>query len=63
MIPTKISAAHSTRAKSGETDASNLQCTIDSFNERRKLAVALIRYTVNTTIQRQLFHLHDPAKM
>jgi len=62
-MPTETSPAHSTRAKSGEADASNLQHAIDSFNERRKAAVALIRYSVITTIQRQLLLLQDPAEM
>jgi len=62
-MPTETSPAHSTRAKSGVTDASNLQRAIDSFNERRKSAVVLIRYSVNTTIQRQLLRLQDPAEM
>jgi len=62
-MPTETFLAHSTRAKSGKTDNSNLQCTIDSFNERCKTAVALIHYSVITTIQRQLLHLQDPAEM
>ena len=62
-MPTETSPAHSTRAKSGVTDASNLQRAIDSFNEGRKAAVALIRYSVITTIQRQLLRLQDPAEM
>jgi len=61
-MPTETSPAHSTRAKSGETDTSNLQRAIDSFNERRKAAVALIRYAVITTIQRQLLRLQDPTE-
>jgi len=62
-MPTETSPAHSTRAKSGETDASNLQRAIDSFNERRKSAVALIRYSVNSTNQKQLLRLRDPVEM
>jgi len=62
-MSTETSPAHSTRAKSGETDSSNLQRAIDPFNERRKSAVALICYSANTTIQRQLLRLQDPAEM
>jgi len=62
-MPTESSPPHSTRAKSSETDTSNLQRAIDSFNERRKAAVALIRYSVITTIQWQLLRLQDPAEM
>ena len=58
-MPTETPPAHSKRAKSGETDASNLQRAIDSFNERRKSAIALIRYSVSTTIQRQLLRLQE----
>jgi len=32
-MPTETSPAHTTRAKSGETDAPNLQRAIDSFNK------------------------------
>ena len=62
-MPTETPPAHSTRAKSGKTDVSNLQQAIDSFNERRKSAEALIRYSVNSTIQKQLLRLWDPAEM
>jgi len=62
-MPTKTSPTDLIRAKSSEMDASNLQCAIDSFNEQRKAAVALICYSVITTIQRQLLHLQDPAEM
>jgi len=32
-MPNEASLAHSTRATSGETDTSNLHCTMHSFNE------------------------------
>ena len=40
-----------------------LQQAIDSIIERRKSAEALIRYSVNSTIQKQLLCLRDPAEM
>jgi len=49
-IPTKTSLTYSTRVKSGETNTFNLECAISSFNEQRKVAVALICYSVITTI-------------
>jgi len=59
-MPTETSPAHSTRVKSGETDASNLQRAIVSFNERRKPAVTFIRFSVNTI---QSSTKHTPSKL
>jgi hypothetical protein len=62
-LPTEAPPAHSTRAKSGESDVPNLQQAIESFRKRRNSAEALIRYSVNSTIQKQLLRLQDPAEM
>ena len=61
--PTETPPAQSTRARSGEADNANLQLAIASFEERRNEAEALLRFSVNNTIQKQLRRMEDPAEM
>ena len=61
--PTETTPTHSTRARSGEVDNTNLQRAIENFKKRRTDAETLLRFSFNDTIQKQLRCMEDSVKM